>query len=204
MNYPRVFENLIHELEKLPGIGQKMAVRIGMKLYKNRFNNLSLVDSVNSLTSLKTCISCGAISDFETCEICSDTSRDFSKLMVVEDYLDLITLEASKEYNGVYYIIGGLISPINGVMPEDLNILGLTKRIDELLEIVSSLELIFSLNTNMEGEGTIYYIKHEIEDRIQTGKIALSKLALGVPKGADIDFVDSETLRFAFRSRSNV
>jgi len=203
MNYPKSFENLIYEFEKLPGIGQKMAVRIGMKLYKNRLNSINLIQSIQNLTNLHTCEFCGAISDDKVCEICADNQRDKSKLMVVEDYLDLLSIESSKEYDGYYFILGGLISPMNGVMPNDLNILGLINRIKYLSEQSSSLEIVFSLNPNMEGEGTIYFIKQEI-DSAKVSNLTFSKLALGVPKGADIDFVDSETLKFALRSRGDI
>lgn len=204
MTYPKNFENLIFELEKLPGVGQKMAVRIAMKLYKMKFNNEPLIQSIASLRDLKTCKLCGAISDTDLCEICSDSSRNSNQLMIVEEYLDLLSVESSKEFLGYYFILGGLISPINGIMPDSLNIPALISRVKELVGKSEKLEIIFSLNSNMEGEGTIFYIQKELEVEMLLDKVVLSKLALGIPRGADIDFVDSETLKFALRARGGV
>lgn len=203
MNYPKIFENLIYELEKLPGIGQKMAVRIAMKLYRNRFNNIGITENIKSLVNLHTCKLCNSISDTEICDICSSNSRDISKIMIVEDYLDLVSIESSKEFTGFYFIIGGLISPMNGIMPDDLSIRQFIERVRLMASNVNELEIIFSLNPNMEGEGTVYYIKQELDDA-KIENVKLSKLALGIPRGADIDFVDSETLKFAFRSRGEL
>jgi len=197
MTYPKSLQNLITELESLPGIGPKMAGRIALSLFKYPSKIEIIRESLSGITHLKKCIKCNSISDEEVCSVCSDTTRESNKIMVVEDYFDSVVIENTGSFKGYYYIIEGLISPLNNIMPENLRIKGLVDRLKELISN-SSLEVIFALNPSLEGESTMLFIEREIGKNSQ---VNFSRLAMGVPRGSDIDYIDTDTLSQAIDSR---
>lgn len=202
MKYPKSLENLINAFESLPGVGPKMAGRIVMNLYKDKGKAKELIGIIRELDNLKSCKVCNQICSEDICDICGDDAREKSQLMIVEDYFDLVAIESSESFKGYYYIIEGLISPLNNIMPENLKIDNLISRVIALrkkLKEGEELELIFALNPSMEGEATMLYIQKELENQ----KVKYTRLAMGVPRGSDIDYVDSETLKSAVETRRN-
>ena len=198
MTYPKSLQNLITELESLPGIGPKMAGRIALSLFKYPSQSEIIRESLSGITHLKKCIKCNSISDEEVCSVCSDNTRESNKIMVVEDYFDSVVIENTGSFKGYYYIIEGLISPLNNIMPENLRIKGLIDRLKELISKSSSLEVIFALNPSLEGESTMLFIEREIG---KNSAVSYSRLAMGVPRGSDIDYIDTDTLSSAIESR---
>lgn len=217
MRYPKQLENLIESLRQLPSVGPKMATRMALSLYKNSGDVVGLIDSLSKISTLASCSKCFAIAESDVCSICNDPSRDNNKIMIVEDYLDMVNIENSGEYNGLYNILGGVISPMNNIMPEDLQIGKILNRIDVLwdnssLDNASQVEIIFALNPSLEGESTSFYLRNEIQRYIVTKadqgdstlQIKFSRLAMGVPKGSEMEYVDSETLKYAYQLRGEL
>jgi recombination protein RecR len=186
---------LIKELASLPGIGHKSAARAAFKILdmnseeSNRL--LSAIDAV--LHNVKECTVCRGISDGEVCSICNDTSRNAKQLCVVEHKKDVLTIERSGFFSGLYHVLGGVISPLDGIGPDELSIELLYERckkngIDEI---------IMATNPTVEGDATIIYISDLVKDL----GVKVMRLARGLPVGADIDFADSATIAKSFKDR---
>lgn len=197
---PQKIEDLIESFSLLPGIGPKSAARIVFYLQKAPEElSLSLADSIiNSKRGIKVCRVCYNLSDEKECYICQNEERDKSKILVVEDALDLVAIEKTGFYNGLYHVLGGVISPINGVGPDEI-------RIKELLDRIRSgdvKELIIATNPNMEGEATALYIQNEVK-KIDID-LDITRLAQGLAMGADIDYTDDTTIRKALEGRKKL
>lgn len=193
--YPRAVERLIDELGKLPGIGEKSAQRLAFHLIDAPEEDI--VDLSNALNLVKKnvrlCPHCFSITDQEVCEICSDTDRDQSILCVVEDTKDLYALERTHEYHGLYHVLHGVISPLEGIGPADIKARELIERLKELpVE-----EVVMATNPSPEGEATAMYLKNLI---VPSG-IKVTRLAKGVPIGADMEYIDEITLTKALEGR---
>ncbi len=194
---PKVVQNLIENFEDLPGIGPRSAARLAyffLRAPDNFANKLS--DNLKRIkTEVKVCTNCFNYSDSEICSICLANDRSQTQIMVVEDPLDVVAFERMGQFKGVYHVLGGLISPINGIGPEEL-------RIDELIERLKKLdieELIIATNPNLEGESTALYIKKMVD---QIGRdITITRLARGLPTGADLEYADDVTLQRALEGR---
>jgi len=187
--YPsRLLENAVNEFAKLPGIGRKSALR--MVLHLLRQGQDEVVAFGNSLIQLKKevryCKVCHNISDNEVCHICSDQSRDSSVICVVENIRDVMSVENTLQFNGLYHVLGGIISPMDGIGPSDLEIDSLVERVEKE-DIV---EVILALSTTMEGDTTNFYIFRKLKDK----KIKLSTLARGVSIGDELEYTDEVTL----------
>jgi len=192
MKFPKTFLKLIENLKKFPGIGEKTAEKIAFALVKNRKLVDELSNSLNEIKNLKLCIKCHTISEKEICDICSDIQRE-KIIMVVESPYDMFHIERLGVYNGKYHIIGGLISPIEGIEPKDLFIDDLKNRIvDEDIK-----EVIIGLSPSIEGDATAYYIYDKIKDL----NINITQIARGIPTGYEIIYADSITLQKAIISR---
>lgn len=205
VQFPQTLQNLIDSLKELPGVGPRMASRIALYLFKNRQNNFELVNAIEEINNLKFCEKCGVISDTALCDICSDPERE-SKLMVVEEHFDIMSMEEVHDYLGYYFVLGGLISPINSVMPENLRIEQLKTRLRELMG-KKEVEIIFALNPSFEGETTINYLKSEMLEFLgheKSSMVKFTRLGIGLPKGSDLDYADSETLKYALKLRGEV
>ncbi len=199
MSLPKNIKHLSDLLSSMPGIGPKLSNRLALFLAldgKGLSTALSKV-LLDVVENTKQCIVCGNVTTEDLCYICKDSTRNRSQIVLVEDAIDLENINSTGEYRGVFHVLNGLISPVNGVGPEDINISGLLKRISEN----NVEELIFALNPNIEGEATSLYVKHQIENLNSTVK--LSRLAKGIPSGSDIEFASQQTLLDSLKSRIN-
>lgn len=193
--YPKVLEELISCFKKYPTIGEKSAERLALAtldLSEDELNNFS-----NSLIKakkvLKPCKICCNLTDKDICDICNDENRNKNIICVVEDYKSLISFEKAGNYKGVYHVLNGLISPIDNVSPQDINISSLVKRIEKL----DKPEIIIALRSSIEGQTTTLYIKQIFENK----GVTISRLSYGIPMGAEIDYLDVLTLDKALSDR---
>ena len=192
-------DKLINDISKLPGLGRRSAQRIALFLLKNKDKNLSpLIESLNSsYDKIIECDECGNIDMKNPCYICSNKSRDKSTICIVEDVSDLWTFEKTGFYRGLYHVLGGSLSAINGIGTEELTITKLLKRINEN-EIT---EVILALSTTMEGQTTT----HVIADKLEKFKnLTVTRLAQGIPIGGEVHYLDENTLNTAFQSRKKI
>lgn len=190
--YPREIEDLIFEMQKLPGVGLKTAERFAFTIL-----NLSKEDrdhfskTIKDLDHIKHCKVCGNLTDHEICSICENQNRDHNMICVVSQPKDILTLENMNSYEGVYHVLNGLINTSKGILPDQLDIENLLKRITQETE-----EVILALDPTVEGETTALYLQKLLENHVK-----VSKLASGIPMGAHLDYTDSKTLSRAFEGR---
>ena len=198
MGYPRTINNLIESFKKMPGIGEKSAERMAL-------STLELDDDVikffaeNLLatkTKIRRCTICNNLSEEEKCDICSDKTRNNSILCIVEEPKNVITFEKAGVFNGKYHVLGGLISPLDGITPDDINLSNLLERIEK--EQIK--EIIIAVKPSIEGETTALYIS-KILSKLD---VVITKIAHGVPMGADMEYLDSLTLELAFDNRMKI
>ena len=198
MIYPPSLSNLVNYFRKLPGIGEKSAERLALSLIElseddvSKFAN-SMIDSKNNLHACKVC---GHITDKDECDICSDKMRNHNIICVLEDYKSVFAFEKAGNYDGVYHVLNGLISPIDDVNPEDINISNLVKRVESL----DKPEVVIALKSTIEGETTTLYIQKILEGK----NVEISRLSYGIPMGAEIDFLDEITLDRALSDRKKI
>lgn len=192
------FENLKKALKKIPGIGEKSSERIAFFLMtKGRDSAHSISVSLEAaLESLKVCSVCGGLSDSDPCHICTDSKRRSTHLMVVEKQRDVFIFERIGRFNGKYHVLGGLLSPLDGVGPEQLSIEALVRRVKE--EDVS--EIILALSPTTEGEATTMYISRIFEDM----DVSVTGIARGVPFGSDFEYIDEMTLSRSLDKRQKI
>ena len=184
----KLLENAVYEISQLPGIGKRTALRLALHLLKQPPTQTerlaaSLVSLVNEITY---CKQCHNISDTEICDICANIRRDSSLLCVVEDVRDVMAIENTGQYNGLYHVLGGKISPIDGVGPNELTIASLVKKVKE----GSVKEIIFALSNTMEGDTTNFYIYRQLEGL----DITTSTIARGISVGDELEYTDEVTL----------
>lgn len=191
-------ERTIEELAKLPGTGRKSAQRIAMHLLKQPETSVQrLVDTLQSLKqSVKTCSVCGTFSDHDPCAICENPKRSNGQICVVEEFQDMYFIERTDEFRGRYHVLGGVLSPMNNIGPDQLNLKTLIQRVNHPEESVT--EVILALNPDAEGEATSFYL-HKI---LQPFEVQVTRIAYGIPVGTDLEYIDDATLSRAFRSRS--
>jgi recombination protein RecR len=187
---------LIKSLTRLPGIGPKSASRMAYHLIKtDKSYNLTLAEAIATIgEKIFPCSICGSFTETDPCPICSDTGRDRSLICVVEEPQDVLTIQSSGAYTGLYHVLGGAISPLDGVGPEHLSFAKLLKRIDE----GSFGELIIATNPTEEGDTTALYIRHLLKDH---SEISITRLASGLPIGGDLEYADRITLARSLRGR---
>lgn len=194
----KLIESAVNEFSKLPGIGKKTALRLVLHLLKQDENlTTDIAQSlIDMRQNIKYCEKCHNISDEEICNICKSHKRDNSIICLVEDTRDVLAIENTSQYSGLYHVLGGIISPIEGIGPEDLTI-------DSLMERVSSSgsevkEIIFGLSPTMEGDTTAFYISKKVK---QFG-IKTSTIARGIPIGGELEYADEITLGRSIVSRT--
>ena len=192
---PPSIERVIEEFNKLPGIGQKSAERLAFYLLKKPDNDVERFgDAVNNMKKgIKFCNICKNLTNNETCSICENETRNKRVICIVEDVLDLVALEKSGEYKGVYHVLHGVISPIDGIGPDELTIAELVER----LKKGGIDEIIFALNPSMEGEATSAYLMRYIKPY----NIKVSRIARGIPVGGNLEYADSQTIKRALEGR---
>ncbi len=195
MIYPNSLADLIDCFKKLPGIGEKTAERLALSIIDFKKDDVDFFANslVNCREKLQRCSICGHITDKEKCDICSDERRDSKTICVLEDFKSVFAFEKVGNYHGVYHVLNGLISPIDGINPEDINIASLIKRI----EGKSGIELIIALKSTVEGEATSLYLQRILEDK----GVTISRLSYGIPMGTEIDYLDEMTLDRALEDR---
>lgn len=195
---PRPVELLIEELNRLPGIGPKTASRLTFYLLRSpREQVQALAEAVGELQEkIVTCSACFNIAETSPCAICSDPQRDRALICVVEEPLDVLAIERTREYNGLYHVLHGAISPVEGVGPEDLRIAELVRR----LRHHPVDEVILATNPNLEGESTAMYILRQLVPL----DVRVSRLALGLPVGGDLEYADEVTLTRALEGRTEM
>ena len=187
-NPSRYLDALVKEFTRLPGIGPKSASRLAFHVLKMRSEDVkSLAGALLDLKeNIVRCSVCGGISDSGTCSICEDRNRDVSLLCVVENARDVITIESAGGFGGYYHVLGGLISPLDGIGPDELNIRELVKRCADDAPV----EIILALNPTIEGDATALYLAGIIAPM----NITVSRIARGLPVGADLEYADSATI----------
>jgi recombination protein RecR len=187
-------DNLVAQLTRLPGVGQRTAQRLAFHILRSSTEEaLALAESIEEVKErVRFCRECGNLTEEEVCAICQDTRRDHTLICVVEQPADLISVERTAEYRGLYHVLGGALSPIDGVEPADL-------RIDELLRRVERngvAEVVLATNPNMTGEATAAFLA----DRLR-GRVRVTRLASGLPVGGDLEYADEVTLGRALAGR---
>ncbi len=185
-------------LSELPGLGERSSQRIIFHLLKERPEKVRRIAEliIEVREKLKPCSVCGALSDSDPCGICSDPQRDHATVCVVEDVLDLLSIERASFYKGVYHILGGLISFTEGKGPESINLSGLVRRVEK----GDVKEVILALDPSVEGDTTMFYIV----DILKPFKVKITRLAFGIPIGGNVDMADVLTLTKAFEGRREV
>ena len=194
--YPKSFDSLINTFEKLPGVGAKTAQRYAFSLLEKSNDEVNeIVQNLLDIKNIKRCKTCGFITDSDECVFCKDKGRDQSKIMVVANSQDVIAIEKTASYKGLYHVLNGLISSSKGVYPEDINIDGLLKRINSTVK-----EVIIATSPTMDGEMTALYLDKVLKDK----DLLVTRLAHGLPMGSNLDYADDLTLIKALDNRTKI
>ncbi len=190
-----LLESAVNEFSKLPGIGKKTALRLVLHLLKQDVGEvLQFGDTISRMRQdIKFCNRCSNISDSDICSICSNRSRNQNLICVVENIRDVIAIESTQQYNGTYHVLGGVISPLDGIGPDQLSIEPLVQRIEK----EETEELIFALNPNIQGDTTIYYI----QKKIQQLNCRVTTIARGIAFGGELEYADEMTLARSISNR---
>ena len=198
MDYPKAIKDLINCFKKLPGVGEKTAERYALSIlnFDLDFANLFSESLKNVKTNIKRCNICNNYSEEDTCLICKDKTRNNNVVCVVEEPKNIILFEKIGTYSGTYHVLDGLISPLDGINPEDIKIDSLIKRIDEN----DINEIIIAVKPSIEGETTALYISKILADK----NVRISKIAHGVPLGAEMEYIDALTLELALENRTQI
>lgn len=190
-----LIENAVNEFSTLPGIGKKTALRLVLHLLREDEKSVEHFSKTiaKMRKEIRFCKNCGNVSDNEICSICANTSRDHSIICVVENIRDVMAIENTGQYHGVYHVLGGVISPLDGVGPEELNIESLIERVKN--QEVS--EIIMAVSPTIEGDTTIFYLSRKIKD----SKIKITTIARGIAFGGELEYADEMTLSRSLTNR---
>lgn len=190
-----LLENAVNEFSKLPGIGKKTALRLVLHLLKQDVAEVMQFSEIVSRMrkEIKFCQRCSNISDADICSICANSLRNQSLICVVENVRDVIAIESTQQYNGTYHVLGGVISPLDGIGPDQLSIEPLVQRIQK----EATEELIFALNPNIQGDTTIYYI----QKKMQQSQCKVTTIARGIAFGGELEYADEMTLARSISNR---
>ena len=203
---PKSVEKVINEFSRLPGVGPKSASR--MTYHYLRSSRLDATKLANALLEMdrevRNCSKCFNVSDKEECDICSSKLRKQDKICVVEEPLDVVAFENSGIYDGLYFVLGGVISPAEGIGEDEIRFKELKGRVDELLKDTDVLEVIIATNPSLEGEATASYVIDLFKDEMKKEKVKITRLAMGLPTGADLEYADRLTLKRALEGRRGI
>jgi len=190
-----LLENAVNEFAKLPGIGKKTALRMVLHLLKQEINEVEYFSDTlaRMRRDIKFCQRCFNISDGDICSICANSQRKQHIICVVENIRDVIAIESTQQFNGIYHVLGGIISPLDGIGPDQLNIESLVHRIEK----EQTEELIFALSPNIQGDTTIYYI----QKKIQHLPCTVTTIARGIAFGGELEYADEMTLARSLANR---
>jgi recombination protein RecR len=196
-----LLENAVNEFAKLPGIGKKTALRLVLHLLKQNNNDVAQFSDVISRmrSEIKFCQRCFNVADGDICSICANSMRKQEMICVVETIRDVIAIESTQQYNGTYHVLGGVISPLDGIGPDQLNIESLVNRIQK----EKTEELIFALNPTIQGDTTIYYIQKKLSAGSggQPQSIRITTIARGIAFGGELEYADEMTLARSLQNR---
>jgi recombination protein RecR len=211
---PKSVEKVIEEFSRLPGVGPKSASRMAYHYIRSPNNDASkLASALNEMEeNVEYCKDCFNVTDKEVCDLCSSPLRKKDKLCIVEEPLDVVAFENSAVYDGLYFVLGGVISPAEGIGEEELRFKELQKRVEELLEEKDEkeesdegvVEIIVATNPSLEGEATASYIIDLFKSLSKEGKVKITRLAMGLPTGADLEYADRLTLKRALEGRRGI
>lgn len=195
----KLLQGAINEFAKLPGVGRRTALRLAMHLLKmERESVLQMTDTISRFrTEIRHCAQCNNLSDEDICPICADTSRDHSTICVVEQVGDLLSIENTHQYRGMYHVLGGVISPMQGIAPSDL-------KIDLLIENIARggiREVILAISTSVEGETTLFYIMNRLR---AFPSVKVTSIARGIGFGDELEYVDELTITHALANRREI
>ena len=196
MNFPsKLVENAVEQLSRLPGIGKRSALRLVLHMLKQEKSSVERFgDSfIQLIQNISYCTSCFSIADSQLCEVCSDKKREQTTICIVEDVRVMMAIENTMQFKGIYHVLGGLISPMDGIGPNDLRIEELIKKVEK--ENIN--EVIFALSTTMEGDTTNYYLFRRLKD----SGVKISSIARGIAIGDELEYTDELTLGTALSSR---
>ncbi len=202
MNIPsKLIEDAVTEISRLPGIGKKTALRLALHLLKqNEVHTEALTLALNRMRQeIQYCKTCHTISDAEECSICTSMRRDKTIICVVEDIRDVLAIENTNQFQGTYHVLGGVISPIQGVGPEELTIESLLKRVETAPKEEQVQEVILALSATMEGDTTSFYLAKRLSEK----GIKVSTIARGIPVGGELEYTDEVTLGRSIMTRIN-
>ena len=197
MNFPsKLVENAVEQLSRLPGIGKRSALRLVLHLLKQEKSSVERFgDSfIQLIQNISYCTSCFSIADSQLCEVCADKKREQTTICIVEDVRVMMAIENTMQFKGIYHVLGGLISPMDGIGPNDLRIEELIKKVEQSGNIN---EVIFALSTTMEGDTTSYYLFRRLKD----SGVKISSIARGIAIGDELEYTDELTLGTALSSR---
>lgn len=199
---PKSVEKVIEEFAKLPGIGPKSAARMAFHFLRSPYKEASKLASylVDMDDKVMFCTQCFNVSDTEVCPLCNSPIRDKGKICVVEEALDVVAFEKSGVFNGTYFVLGGVISPAEGISADELRFPQLKKKVNAMDEV----ELIVATNPSLEGEATANYILDMFKNDVESGKVMVTRLAMGLPTGADLEYADQLTLKRALEGRRKI
>lgn len=191
----KLLNDAVEELAKLPGVGRKTALRLALHLLKQPKEDVDRFGSaiVNFRTNIKRCTCCNNLSDDDVCDICSNQKRDRSTICVVENIKDVMSIEKTQQYNGLYHVLGGIISPMEGIGPSQLEI----ELLQERVGVGDVNEVVLALNTTMEGETTCYYIHKKLNGY----SVKITTLARGIGFGDELEYADELTLGRSIKNR---
>lgn len=190
-----LLENAVNEFAKLPGVGKKTALRLVLHLLKQDTKEVGQFSEIiaRMRSEIKFCHRCFNVADGDICSICSNSIRKQEMICIVENIRDVIAIESTQQYNGTYHVLGGVISPLDGIGPDQLNIESLIHRIEK----EKTEELIFALNPNIQGDTTIYYI----QKKLQPVTIRITTIARGIAFGGELEYADEMTLARSLQNR---
>ena len=194
--YPKSANLLIEQLAKLPGVGKATAQRLAFFILKSdQKENIALANAIKEIKeNIRFCFECGIMSESEICNICTDQNRDGNIICVVEEPQDIYSFERTNSFKGKYHVLGGVLSPLDGIGPDDLNLDKLYKR------VVNGMEVILATNPSVEGDTTCLYLSKKLDEL----GVNVTRLARGLPVGSDLEYMDELTLVRAMEGRTSV
>ena len=194
--YPKSANLLIEQLAKLPGVGKATAQRLAFFILKSdQKENIALASAIKEIKeNIRFCFECGIMSESEICNICTDQNRDGNIICVVEEPQDIYSFEKTNSFKGKYHVLGGVLSPLDGIGPDDLNLDNLYKR------VVSGMEVILATNPSVEGDTTCLFLSKKLEEL----GVNVTRLARGLPVGSDLEYMDELTLVRAMEGRTSI
>ena len=195
-DFPPSLERLIHELGKLPGVGPRSALRVAFHLLRHPAEDSQALASavLEARSRLKRCKDCYNLTESEKCKVCDSQGRDKTVILVVEDASDVAVFERTREFHGLYHVLGGTLSPLEGRGPGDLTVDALVHRVKKSPEVK---EVVVATDPTVEGDSTALYLQHLLKDV----KVLVTRLARGLPSGGDVDYTDEITLLKAYENR---